>query len=92
MAPAKQKPTHFRIKLNAVSLPGGLHDEGQVVAIDTIPFSSEDTLEAILAKVEETGNTYGPLEAGVLDEGGAFVPVPEPERVGEDGADESTES
>jgi hypothetical protein len=77
MTAAKQKPTHFRIKLDAVSLPGGMHRQGEVVAIEDISFSNQDTLGAILTRVEETGNHYRPLEAGVLKEG-EFVPVPDP--------------
>jgi hypothetical protein len=73
----KQKPTHFRIKLDAVSLPGGLHKLGDVIAIEDISFSNGETLGAILAKVEETGNNYRPLEAGVLKDG-EFLPLPDP--------------
>ncbi len=77
MTAGKQQPTHFRIKLDAVSLPGGIHKLGDVIAIEDIPFSNSETLRAILAKVEETANKYKPLEAGVLKDG-EFVPLPDP--------------
>ncbi len=83
MAAGNQKPTHFRIKLDAVSLPGGLHKRDDVVAIEDISFTNRDTLAAILAKVDETGNNYKPLETGVLKDG-EFEPLPDPKGAGAD--------
>lgn len=86
---ATKKPTHFRVKVDGVTLPGRVYRKGQVVAIEDLDFSYPETLDAILAAVEEAGNNWRLLETGVLDDEGEFVPTPEPEIV--EAADELTE-
>ena len=88
---AAKKPTHFRVKVDGVTLPGEVYRKGRVVAIEDLDFSHPETLDAILATVKEAGNNWRLLETGVLDGEGAFVPVPEPKDVEEDRADEVTE-
>jgi hypothetical protein len=75
---AARKPTHLRCKMDGVSLPDGVHREDDVVAIEGLDFSNPATADHIVELCKESGNTYEPLETGVLDDDGNFVPVPEP--------------
>lgn len=88
---ATKKPTHLRCKVDGVSLRGRVYRKGDVVAIEDLDFTNPKTADHIVELCTESGNTYRPLETGMLDDSGNFVPVPEPEGVEEDAADELTE-
>jgi len=86
-----KRPTHFRMKVDGVTLPGRVYREGEVVAIEDLDFNYRETLDTILASVAGAGNDWRLLETGVLNSKGEFVPKPEPGVAESDAADEPTE-
>lgn len=76
MATKAAKYTHYRARVDSVSLAGQLLREDQVVEIAEIDATNlpESYLPTIEKRIIDTGNTWKVLEAGTV-KGDEFVPL-----------------